>query len=82
MNPLVPAWSDVLFSTALSLHVVLTILGLAALVRVRPAGRAALTTLVIVLVPIVGPALWLFAARARTHGPRASGEQIAPPPRA
>lgn len=82
MNPLVPAWSDVLLSAALMLHVVLVIVALTVLVRARPIGHVVLPILAIVFVPVAGPALWLFAVQDRASGTRARGEQIAPPPRA
>ncbi|QPE04020.1 PLDc N-terminal domain-containing protein [Microbacterium schleiferi] len=75
-NPLLPAAYDIAWSAIAAVALALTVVALIALVRSAgrlPAGLLLLWALLILFVPVVGPALWLTAGR-RTNS-TTSGNQ-------
>lgn len=77
INPLMPAGYDIAWTAVTVLVVALTVVALVALARSAKqltSTQALLWTLIVLLVPVIGPAAWLFIGR-RAHSVPSSPSQ-------
>ncbi len=73
MNPLIPAGYDIAWSAITVLVIALAIVALISLARAArrlTATQGLLWTLVVLLVPVVGPVAWLAVGRRSTAAQR------------
>lgn len=66
LNPLLPAWYDVVWSATMAVIFVLLVVSLISIARTDKSlssFQSLVWTLVAILVPIVGPLAWLFIGR-------------------